>query len=180
MAISSTTQQQQSVFLSATTQLPSISDDGVPVKNPAFDWSGLNAAAGALGTSAIGSKKMQEKRAILRRSLTSSWLYSQDVNGDRRSRNRRRKRPLLKSSDSKPVPYMVSATTPAPSVVFFPTNEDKGCGEAASVGMLLMAIFISVKEKGFICREWLQYIWLHCHDDSGLQCSQSRCEQCQQ
>ena len=144
MAISSPSQQSPAAFL--TIEWPSLSVDEAPMRNPAFDWSGLNAAAAAAGAFSTSggirrsSKKVREKHGIFRRSLTSSWLFPQDENNKKAKAPRRgpksRRRPLLKSSGSKPVPYAVSATTPGPSVVFFPTNEDKGCGEAASVGML--------------------------------------------
>ena len=51
-----------------------------------------------------------------------------------RKRKRRIRKKGLRGQGSKPKPYKVAKTTPKPSAIFFPTNEDEGCAEATAVG----------------------------------------------
>ena len=50
-------------------------------------------------------------------------------------RRRTKAKERFSKTASEPKPYRVSKTTPKPSVVFFPTNEDKGCGESSAIGL---------------------------------------------
>ena len=49
-------------------------------------------------------------------------------------RRRRIRKKGLRAQGSDPEPYRVAKTTPKPSAIFFPTNEDEGCAEATAVG----------------------------------------------
>ena len=51
-----------------------------------------------------------------------------------KKRKRRIRKKGLRGQGSNPKPYHVSKTTPKPSAIFFPTNEDEGCAEATAVG----------------------------------------------
>ena len=68
-----------------------------------------------------------------------SWANNDD-SGKKKSdyrvptKRRRTKGQLSKAAASEPRPFKVARTTPKPSVVFFPTNEDNGCGEASAIG----------------------------------------------
>ena len=70
-----------------------------------------------------------------------STFFKSDSNGEMRDpvvpkRRRTKAKERFSKTASEPKPYRVSKTTPKPSVVFFPTNEDKGCGEASAIGLL--------------------------------------------
>jgi hypothetical protein len=108
---------------------------------------------------AANSKRPLFNRQHRRRRLTRRWatqirrqpksssslfavfgnIFSQPAPASftRRKRRRRRKnskKRLLLAQESKPAAYLVAKTTPTPSVVFFPTNKDKGCGSASATG----------------------------------------------
>ena len=63
----------------------------------------------------------------------SSLLFG-DENVSAARKRRRKKRKRISAQGSKPQPYKVAKTTPRPSAIFFPTNEDEGCGEVTAMG----------------------------------------------
>ena len=64
-----------------------------------------------------------------------SWANNDSERSDYRvPTKRRRTKGQLSKAASEPRPFKVARTTPKPSVVFFPTNEDNGCGEASAIG----------------------------------------------
>lgn len=61
-----------------------------------------------------------------------SWesIFPSTQNKRSKRKKRIRKKMLASSSDS----YKIAKTTPKPSAIFFPTNEEDGCGESTAVG----------------------------------------------
>ena len=66
---------------------------------------------------------------------TFSWdtIFPKNERRTRKRKKRIRKKGL-RGQGSEPKPYKVAKTTPKPSAIFFPTNEDEGCAEATAVG----------------------------------------------
>ena len=59
--------------------------------------------------------------------LPSDLNWESIFPAQKKKKKKRIRKKMLKGSESRPL--KVSKTTPKPSAIFFPTNENEGCGE---------------------------------------------------
>ena len=87
----------------------------------------------------VSNDEPRIKRSPIEFNLPSDFSWesifpSNKKESKRKRRKRKRIRKKMIAQESNPKPYKVAKTTPKPSAIFFPTNENQGCGEATAVG----------------------------------------------